>query len=110
RLFCLLFCSLPALVFSQSRSTSAGKPQELFRINNRPVNVDEFIYLYRKNHQNPDEDYTLEKIDEYLTLYLHFKLKVEEARARGMDTTATFLREFNQHRDEPRKPYLPGNG
>ncbi len=110
RLFCLLFCSLPVLVFSQSRSTSSGKVQELFRINNRPVNVDEFIYLYRKNHQNPDEDYTLDKIDEYLTLYLNFKLKVEEARARGMDTTTTFLREFNQYKDELRRPYMPGNG
>ncbi len=110
RLFCLLLCSLPVIAFTQSRPTSPGKVQELLRINNRTVNVDEFIYLYRKNHQNPDEDYTLDKIEEYLTLYLNFKLKVEEARARGMDTTSTFLREFNQYKDELRKPYLPGNG
>lgn len=110
RLFCLLLCSIPVIAFTQSRSTSPGKTQELLRVNNRPVNVDEFIYLYRKNHQNPEEDYTLEKIEEYLTLYLNFKLKVEEARERGMDTTAAFLREFNQYKDELRKPYLPGNG
>src|SRR5690606_30749348 len=110
RLFCLLLCSIPVIAFTQSRSTSPGKTQELLRVNNRPVNVDEFIYLYRKNHQNPEEDYTLEKIEEYLTLYLNFKLKVEEARERGMDTTAAFLREFTQYKDELRKPYLPGNG
>ncbi len=106
----LMLCILPAIAFGQSNSTPPGKSQELFRINNRPVLVDEFIYLYKKNHQDPEQDYTLDKIEEYLSLYVNFKLKVEEARARGMDTTAAFLREFNQYRDELRKPYLPGNG
>jgi peptidyl-prolyl cis-trans isomerase SurA len=66
--------------------------------------------LYRKNHQNPSEDYTREKIEEYLQLYINFKLKVEEARHRGLDTTSAFKKEFNQYKEELRRPYLPGNG
>jgi peptidyl-prolyl cis-trans isomerase SurA len=36
-------------------------------------------------------------------------LKVEEARRRGLDTTAAFKKEFNSYKEELRKPYLPDN-
>ena len=95
---------------SPGKSEKQPKPVTLFTVNRKPVTSDEFIYLYRKNHQNPAEDYTREKIEEYLQLYINFKLKVEEARYRGLDTTSAFKKEFNQYKDELRKPYLPGNG
>ncbi len=71
------------------------------------VTVDEFIYLYKKNHHDAQKDFTEEKINEYLDLFVNFKLKVEEARSRGLDTTKVFLKEFNGYKDELRKPYLP---
>jgi peptidyl-prolyl cis-trans isomerase SurA len=40
-------------------------------------------------------------------LFINFKLKVHEAKQRGMDTTAAFVKEYNSYRDELRKPYLP---
>lgn len=79
----------------------------LFSVNNRPVLSNEFIYLYKKNHQNPNEDFTKQKVEEYLTLFINFKLKVEEARSRGLDTTEVFRKEFNGYKEELRKPYLP---
>jgi peptidyl-prolyl cis-trans isomerase SurA len=79
----------------------------LFVINQRPVTADEFVYVYRKNHPDEKEEYTKTKINEYLDLFINFKLKVEEARARGLDTTSTFLREYNTYREELLKPYLP---
>ncbi|QOI96986.1 MAG: peptidylprolyl isomerase [Flammeovirgaceae bacterium] len=103
RLIFLLVISFIA-VNAQPRKQAAP---DLFVINNHPVSSDEFIYIYRKNHPDKRTEYTKEKINQYLELYINFKLKVEEARARGMDTTATFLREFNTYRDELRKPYLP---
>jgi peptidyl-prolyl cis-trans isomerase SurA len=109
--FLLLFCSLLITpIFSQSKKQSGNPSTALLTINKKTVTAEEFIYLYRKNHQNPTEDFTKQKIEEYLTLYTNFKLKVEEARRRGMDTTASFKREFNQYKDELRKPYMPGNG
>lgn len=105
----LLLCSLYApVVLSQTKK--ATKAPLLFSVNKKPVTAAEFIYLYKKNHQNPTEDYTRAKIEEYMTLYTNFKLKVEEARHRGMDTTEAFKKEFNQYKEELRKPYLPGNG
>jgi peptidyl-prolyl cis-trans isomerase SurA len=99
---------LLAVVFASACAQSRKRTvTDLFSINQRPVPADEFIYVYRKNHPDKKEEYTKEKINQYLELYIHFKLKVEEARARGLDTTASFLREYNTYRDELRKPYLP---
>ncbi len=93
--------------FAQSKKQKATPAQILFTVNKKPVTTDEFIYLYKKNHQNKTEDFTSEKIQEYLDLFINFKLKVEEAKARGLDTTQSFIREFNQYKEELRKPYLP---
>jgi peptidyl-prolyl cis-trans isomerase SurA len=107
----MLFCSVMIVPgFAQSKKqkkTNAPKSITVFSVNGNPVTAAEFIYLYRKNHQNKNEDYTPEKIQEYLDLFVNFKLKVEEARKRGMDTTAAFAKEFQQYKEELRKPYLP---
>ncbi|MDL5047647.1 peptidylprolyl isomerase [Oscillatoria amoena NRMC-F 0135] len=100
----LIFSLLPALAQKKNKAT---RPLDLFSVNNRPVPVQEFIYLYNKNHQNQPEYYSRNKVDEYLDLFINFKLKVEEARSRGYDTTKTFLKEFNSYKDELRRPYLP---
>jgi len=84
-----------------------GDDQSLFSINKKSVSVDEFIYLYQKNHQNDRQEFTREKIEEYLDLFINFKLKVTEAQTRGLDTTAAFRKEYATYRDELRKPYLP---
>ena len=104
-----LLCSLffPIASLSQTHSTTNKKSQVLFKVNKRPVTVDEFIYLYEKNHPDREKDFTEQKINEYLDLFINFKLKVEEARARKLDTTKVFLNEYNGYRDELRKPYLP---
>jgi len=83
------------------------KPILVFSVAEDPVTADEFIYLYKKNHQNKEQDFTTIKIDEYLTLFINFKLKVHEAKQRGMDTTAAFIKEYNTYKEELRKPYLP---
>lgn len=93
--------------FAQSKKQKSTPAQNLFTVNKKAVTTNEFIYLYKKNHQNKAEDFTSEKIQEYLDLFINFKLKVEEAKARGLDTTQAFKREFSQYKEELRKPYLP---
>jgi peptidyl-prolyl cis-trans isomerase SurA len=105
---CILCCGIQTETPAQVKTKKARQePITLFSVGNAPVSADEFIYLYRKNHQHKETDYTREKIDEYLKLYINFKLKVREAMSRGMDTTTTFVTEFNSYKDELRKPYLP---
>jgi peptidyl-prolyl cis-trans isomerase SurA len=92
-----------------SQSKKDKKALSVFSVNKKTVTADEFIYLYKKNHQNKADEFTKEKIQEYLDLFINFKLKVEEARSRGLDTTAAFKKEFNSYKEELRKPYLPDN-
>ncbi|MCB0487358.1 MAG: peptidylprolyl isomerase [Cyclobacteriaceae bacterium] len=101
--FFLLAVFLPAgYVFSQQKD----RPLELFSVDNKPVDVDEFVYLYKKNHQGREEEFTKEKIEEYLTLFINFKLKVTEAESRGMGNTESFKTELNGYKAELRKPFV----
>ena len=100
----LLVCSVS---YGQSTKTVEGKPLPLFTLNAMTINTDEFLYLYRKNHQKK-EDFTDAKIQEYFDLFVNFKLKVAEAHQRGLDTTAAFKKEFGSYKEELKKPYQAG--
>lgn len=76
----------------------------LMTIHDRKVTVGEFERIYNKNNSNPSIEQ--QTVDEYLDLFINFKLKVIEAEERGMDTTTAFLREFNGYRKQLAKPYL----
>ena len=102
-LFFFLFVFSGANAQRKKQST----PPTLFSVNGRSISDREFIYLYNKNHQNKSEEFTKQKIDEYLDLFINFKLKVEEARMRGIDTTSAFRKEYNTYKEELRRPYLP---
>lgn len=77
----------------------------LFTVAGKPVTIGEFTYLFKKNHPRK-EDYTEEKVSNYLDLLVTFKMKVAEAGARGYDTTRAFRKEFTGYRSELKKPYL----
>ena len=101
----LLFLLIISAATAQS-SDDVSSPA-LFFIHDKPVRSSEFVYLYRKNHQSSPNEFTKEKIDEYFNLFVNYKLKVEEALSRGMDTTAAFRKEYKTYHDELLKPYLP---
>lgn len=102
---CVMMLQLQAQ--SKKKKEKKSKSLTVFTVNKKPVTANEFIYLYKKNHQNNPDDFSKEKINEYLDLFINFKLKVEEAKSRGMDTAAAFVNEYNSYKDELRKPYLP---
>lgn len=95
----------PGIVIAQR--TAKEEIPILFTLNKKPVYTDEFIYLYKKNHQTQPDAFTAENINDYLNLFINFKLKVEEARQRGLDQSPKFQQEYNSYREELRKPYLP---
>jgi peptidyl-prolyl cis-trans isomerase SurA len=104
---CYALTAISCLAQTRPSNSNTVKPVTLVTINKTSVTADEFVYLYKKNHQDLQKDFTTEKINEYLNLFINFKLKVEEARNRKLDTTKVFLNEFNSYKDELRKPYLP---
>lgn len=78
--------------------------QILMTIHDRNITVGEFERIYNKNNSNPSIEQ--QTVDEYLDLFINFKLKVIEAEERGMDTTQAFLREFNGYKKQLAKPYI----
>jgi peptidyl-prolyl cis-trans isomerase SurA len=95
------------LVYGQKKEGTTFADVPLFSIKGKPVTTGEFIYLYKKNHLQP-QDFTEEKINEYLNLFINFKLKIAEAKSRGLDTTQAFVKEFNTYKEELKKPYRAG--
>ena len=100
---------ISVFINSPIQAQSKEKSVTVFSVNKKQVSAEEFIYLYQKNHKGREGEFSKEKIEEYLDLYVKFKLKVEEARQRGMDTTAKFTNEYLGYKEALRKPYLPDN-
>jgi len=79
----------------------------LMTIGNEKVTLDEFERIYRKN--NSETSMNRQTPEEYLDLFINFRLKVMEAEALGMDTTAKFLNELEGYRKQLAKPYMTDN-
>lgn len=77
----------------------------LFTIEGEPVTAEEFSYVYNKN-KDVGREIDPKTPEEYLELYINFKLQVHEAEALGMDTTYSFRREFNSYREQLARPYM----
>jgi peptidyl-prolyl cis-trans isomerase SurA len=74
RALCLLFLSLVASSCGLIKPGSAEN-HVLLDIDGTPVYSEEFIYNFSKNASNTDSTNTKEEVDEYLDLYINFKLK-----------------------------------
>lgn len=94
------------LLFAATCSLHAQQKNEpvLMTVNGTPITLSEFEYSYHKNNtQNTLDNKSLE---DYVKLYTNFKLKVEEAKAQGLDTTKAFVNEYNNYRGQLADPYL----
>lgn len=98
-----------ALCLSIGGVMSAAKPQVdpanrvLMTIDKTPVTVGEFEYLYNKNNS---QQLVPQTIDQYLDMFINYKLKVAEAIEAGIDTTATFRKEYEGYVTDLAQPFL----
>lgn len=81
----------------------AAKDPVIMTINGEDVTKSEFEYLYNKNSQQQINPQTL---DEYVEMFKLYKMKVADAKAAGLDTTAKFRKEAEQYRHDLATPYL----
>lgn len=87
-------------------SNFLAKDPVLFTLDGDSVHVSEFLYVYNKNSMAGEEKYTSKSIEEYLDLYVNFRLKVREAEDMGMDTIQSLLNELETYRKQLAKSYL----
>jgi peptidyl-prolyl cis-trans isomerase SurA len=85
--------------FSQSDET-------LITIGKTKVSIGEFERIYQKNNNNLYNEAEKKTPEEYLDLFINFKLKVIEAEDLKMDTDSVFINELAGYREELAAPYL----
>ena len=84
-----------------------AQDKPLMTINGKPVSAEEFLYIYEKNNQAGALD--PKTMDEYLDMFINFKLKVVEAESQGIDTTEAFKKELKGYRAQATPKYLQDN-
>ncbi len=77
----------------------------LFTVNGKNVHLSEFEYIYSKNN-GENADYSEESLKEYVELYVNFKLKVEKARAKKIDTLSSYIEELAGYRRQLANSYI----
>lgn len=89
--------------------TAAGtvQAQTVLDIAGEAVSTEDFSHIFKKN--NRDSIITAESLDEYMELFIDFKLKVKAAEALGMDTASSFVNELAGYRKQLARPYLVDN-
>ncbi|MFZ4521410.1 MAG: peptidylprolyl isomerase [Bacteroidales bacterium] len=93
------------LVAILSSSAQVNNDEVLMTIAGKKIYVSEFLNIYQKNNVK-GEAIDKKSLDEYLDLFINFKLKVKQAEELGLDTVATFRNELNGYRDQLAKPYF----
>ena len=76
----------------------------IMTVNGQPVLRSEFEYSYNKNNSEGVID--KKTVDEYVDLFINYKLKVIAALDEKYDTLKSFKKEFAQYRDQQLRPML----
>jgi peptidyl-prolyl cis-trans isomerase SurA len=77
----------------------------LFTVGDAPVLASEFLRVYNKN-LDLVKDESQKDVDEYLKLFVNYKLKLAEARALNFHKKPQYVREFNGYKKQLAKNYL----
>lgn len=84
-------------------ASAAHDDPVLMTVGGNDVHKSEFEYLYHKNNQQQLQP---QSVDEYVNMFVDYKLKVADALAAGLDTTTSFRNEYRQFCNELASPYL----
>ena len=74
----------------------------VMKINGKPIARSEFEYSYNKN--NSDDVIDKKTVNEYVDLFVNYKLKVAAAIDAKLDTLSSFKNEFAMYRDQEVRP------
>jgi peptidyl-prolyl cis-trans isomerase SurA len=78
----------------------------LLSIGGRPITTEEFKYIYQKNNINNSADFSRNSLENYLELFINYKLKVQEALDLGMDTIPELSAEYKSYESQLFEAYL----
>ncbi len=87
-----------------SAGSSAGEP--LITINGTEITREEFIHSYKRNYKLLED----KSLDEFLGMFVDFKLKIADAREEGLHESPGFIKEVSAYREKLARPYLTDSG
>lgn len=87
-------------------SSSVAQNEILFSIGDTKVYKSEFEYIYKKNNFTNKADFSRKSLEDYLNLYINFRLKVKEAIAQGLDTGYQFKEELKVYEKQLLESYV----
>lgn len=100
-----IFVFILAISVQLSVLAQENDKRVLLSIGDEDITVSEFLNIYKKN--NVDTELSDKKsLEEYLQLYINFRLKVKQARDLGMDTAKAFVEELAGYREQLAEPYF----
>lgn len=102
-------CIIAVLAFLTLNTLAQTKEPVIFTFGTDTVFKSEFERVYSKNNDVKTKKPSEKEIQEYLELYVKFKLKVKEAYNRQMDTNDAFIQELAGYRKQLAQPYLVDN-
>ena len=93
---------LVAMLFVSGFTFAQQEDPVLMTINDVSVSRSEFEYSYNKN--NAEGVIDKKSVDEYVDLFVNYKLKVQAALDEHLDTLSSFKKEFLSYRDQQIRP------
>lgn len=99
----VLFSTLFTLALTAG-AQSAADPV-LMVINGKPVTKSEFEYSFHKNG-NVQDAVEQKSVQEYVPMFINYKLKVAAAEAAHLDTLSSYKKEFLTYRDMQLTPFM----
>jgi len=102
RISLALLIILPLISFGQKKSDDPS----IFCYGKNKVYQSEVERGYLRNKDIKNDKPTAADVDDYLTLYQNFKLKVQDAKDHQMDTLPEYIKELAQYRSQLAKKYL----
>jgi peptidyl-prolyl cis-trans isomerase SurA len=94
-----------SIILSISSFAQKQKDVVLFTVNGQKIYVSEFSRVYEKNLSLVN-DPNQKDIDNYLNLYINYKLKLQEAYQLKMDTVGAYKREYAKYENQLIQPFL----
>lgn len=79
--------------------------QTLLTIGDEKIPASEFVRIYLKNNQDT-KTIDSKSVEEYLNLFVNFKLKVADALNAKLDTSKSFKSELAGYRQQLARPYM----